>query len=207
MCVPGVPSRAPVPDHELCQRRYLGWPGTKARHQPELARGRCHCCRNQRRRAGHARPQRHPSRHQAANILVNAEGHGILADLGLARQWIDSIDENDDRRLTMPGRAIGSPAYMSPEQVNDTATVDPAADAYSLGATPYHACRAPAISWRHRPNRAGRRARSAKTHRHLPGRPAVGDRRPHPCRHDQAKKRPPASAGDWSAALRNALAE
>ena len=73
------------------------------------------------------------------NILVNAQGHGVLADLGLARQWIDSIDENDARRLTMPGRAIGSPAYMSPEQVNDTAAVGPVADIYSLGATLYHA--------------------------------------------------------------------
>lgn len=143
-----------------------------------------------------------------ANILVNAEGHGVLADLGLARQWIDSIDENDDRRLTMPGRAIGSPAYMSPEQVNDTATVDPAADVYSLGATLYHAL-------------AGRPPFLGDTAQAVLKQVVLDEPKPIATyRHDlpteivdlihaamtKKKDARPQIAGDWSAALRAALA-
>ncbi|MDA3959261.1 MAG: serine/threonine-protein kinase [Planctomycetota bacterium] len=74
-----------------------------------------------------------------ANILVDRAGRGILADLGLARQLVDSLDEKDGRRLTAPGSALGSPAYMPPEQITDTSTAAVPADLYSLGASLYHA--------------------------------------------------------------------
>lgn len=74
-----------------------------------------------------------------ANVLVDRDGRGILADLGLARQMVDSLDEAHGRRLTAPGSSLGSPAYMAPEQVTDTATAAVPADLYALGASLYHA--------------------------------------------------------------------
>lgn len=73
------------------------------------------------------------------NILVGRDGKARLADLGLARQVIDGIDEVGGRRLTAEGTVMGSPCYMAPEQISDTSKVGPAADIYGLGTTLYHA--------------------------------------------------------------------
>jgi serine/threonine protein kinase/tetratricopeptide (TPR) repeat protein len=59
------------------------------------------------------------------NVLVDKEGHVRVADFGLAR----SINESG---LTMTGAILGSPAYMSPEQVKGD-PVDERSDIYSLG--------------------------------------------------------------------------
>ncbi|MCW2756784.1 MAG: pknB 3 [Nocardioidaceae bacterium] len=68
-----------------------------------------------------------------ANILV-ADPHGpdiraALADFGIAR--LLTIDE-DATRHTVTGLAIGTAAYLAPEQVRGE-TVTPAADVYALG--------------------------------------------------------------------------
>lgn len=70
-----------------------------------------------------------------ANILVTRAGEAKLADLGLAKQLDPAAGELS---LTMQGTAMGSPAYMPPEQVRDAKAAGPAADLYSLGATFYH---------------------------------------------------------------------
>jgi alpha-tubulin suppressor-like RCC1 family protein len=49
-----------------------------------------------------------------------------LADFGIARAW------DHDSALTLPGTAIGTPSYMSPEQV-DGEELDGRSDLYSLG--------------------------------------------------------------------------
>ncbi len=62
-----------------------------------------------------------------ANILIERDSRrALLADFGIAR------DLNSDERHTMTGLAIGTPAYMSPEQI-DGRSVDERADVYALG--------------------------------------------------------------------------
>ncbi|HEX5581658.1 MAG TPA: serine/threonine-protein kinase, partial [Gemmatimonadaceae bacterium] len=59
-------------------------------------------------------------------FLVGDPGRALLADFGIARE-LDS-----DTLLTVDGSAIGTPMYMSPEQV-DGLPVDGRTDIYSLG--------------------------------------------------------------------------
>src|SRR4051812_33605867 len=64
-----------------------------------------------------------------ANIMVGERHEPVVLDFGLARQA-----HKEDVRLTAPGMMLGTPAYMSPEQVRgDTAAMGPACDIYSLG--------------------------------------------------------------------------
>lgn len=55
----------------------------------------------------------------------------LITDFGLAK-WL-----GDTQGLTREGDCLGSPPYMSPEQIRDAAKVGPASDVYSLGATLY----------------------------------------------------------------------
>ena len=66
------------------------------------------------------------------NIMIGSDGVVKLADLGLARS-----SENPDT-LTVEGVALGTPYYMSPEQVRGEVELDTRADIYALGATLYH---------------------------------------------------------------------
>ncbi len=66
-----------------------------------------------------------------SNLLLDRDGHVRLADLGLAK----SLEAEES--LTATAMAVGSPAYMSPEQLRGDA-LTPASDLYSLGATLFH---------------------------------------------------------------------
>jgi serine/threonine protein kinase len=67
-----------------------------------------------------------------ANIMIDRDGEPIVMDFGLARK----VDE--DTNLTTPGKIIGTPAYMSPEQVDgDPEKLGHATDIYSLGVVLY----------------------------------------------------------------------
>jgi eukaryotic-like serine/threonine-protein kinase len=67
------------------------------------------------------------------NVILTKD-HGIkLADLGLAR-----ITDDEKWGLSEAGMAIGTPYYISPEQVRGQTNIDIRADIYSLGATLYH---------------------------------------------------------------------
>ncbi|HEX3135553.1 MAG TPA: serine/threonine-protein kinase [Planctomycetota bacterium] len=74
-----------------------------------------------------------------ANILVTTAGVAKLADLGLAKQLDDerSITGDNPMGLTMQGVALGSPAYMPPEQIRSAKDVTPQSDLYALGASFY----------------------------------------------------------------------
>ncbi|MDP6940411.1 MAG: serine/threonine-protein kinase [Planctomycetota bacterium] len=65
------------------------------------------------------------------NILLHPRRGAVLADLGLVRR-------QEDPELTAPGAPLGSPAYMSPEQVQDPSSIGPSADVYSLAASLHH---------------------------------------------------------------------
>lgn len=67
------------------------------------------------------------------NILMNGQGEPILTDFGLALTNSSGVSA----RLTQPGLIVGSPAYMSPEQIRDSSNVGPSTDVYSLGVLMY----------------------------------------------------------------------
>jgi serine/threonine protein kinase len=80
-----------------------------------------------------------------ANLLVNDEGIVKVADLGLVKLPSDGKGPeavlaglaSDDVELTGAGMAVGTPAFMAPEQATGSANVDARADIYSLGCTLY----------------------------------------------------------------------
>ncbi len=61
------------------------------------------------------------------NILIE-DGEGLVADFGIALALAGSADA----RLTSAGLSIGTPAYMSPEQVAGDSTIDGRSDTYAL---------------------------------------------------------------------------
>ena len=87
-----------------------------------------------------------------ANLLLNGQGIVKVADLGLVKtpQLLDSDADQPSAQnsagvsladaradVTVVNMAMGTPAYMSPEQAENAAGVDHRADIYSLGCTLY----------------------------------------------------------------------
>ncbi len=66
------------------------------------------------------------------NILLTG-GRAVVADFGIAR----AVEVAGGERLTGTGLAVGTPAYMSPEQAMAVAEVDHRSDVYSLGCVLY----------------------------------------------------------------------
>jgi serine/threonine-protein kinase len=67
------------------------------------------------------------------NVILTKDGGVKLADLGLAR-----LTDDEKWVISEAGMAIGTPYYISPEQVRGQTNIDIRADIYSLGATLYH---------------------------------------------------------------------
>ena len=67
-----------------------------------------------------------------ANILL-AGGHALVADFGIAR----ALSVAQGQEITESGVAVGTPAYMSPEQASADREVDGRSDQYSLACVLY----------------------------------------------------------------------
>jgi serine/threonine-protein kinase len=65
------------------------------------------------------------------NVILARDGRVVLTDFGIARALFDA-----GRAATM-GLALGTPAYMAPEQVEGATDLDERADVYALGAMLY----------------------------------------------------------------------
>src|SRR5215218_6517912 len=66
------------------------------------------------------------------NLLLTRRGNVKIADFGIARAYTHALTQ----RLTAPGMAIGTPAYMAPEQATND-PLGPTTDLYSLGVIVY----------------------------------------------------------------------
>ena len=66
------------------------------------------------------------------NILLTKDGDTLVADFGIARALAGA-----EERLTETGLAVGTPAYMSPEQAAGDKALDARTDIYSLGCVLY----------------------------------------------------------------------
>ncbi len=66
-----------------------------------------------------------------SNILLDKSGRVCLSDFGIA------LALSEERRVTRTGTAVGTPDYMSPEQIVRPKDVDARADVYSFGCVLY----------------------------------------------------------------------
>ena len=67
-----------------------------------------------------------------ANLFIAADGSAKLGDLGLVR---DLSDGGSGKYRTLAGIAVGTPAFMSPEQAQGAKGLDIRSDIYALGAS------------------------------------------------------------------------
>lgn len=62
------------------------------------------------------------------NVLLS-EGHAVVMDFGIARR----LSAANNETLTQHGLVLGTPAYMSPEQISGDADIDARSDVFALG--------------------------------------------------------------------------
>jgi serine/threonine protein kinase len=70
------------------------------------------------------------------NVLLTGDA-AVVTDFGIAKALSASRTNAPAGSLTQTGTSLGTPAYMSPEQVTGEAAVDHRADLYAFGVTAY----------------------------------------------------------------------
>lgn len=70
------------------------------------------------------------------NVLLS-EDFALVTDFGIAKAISAATKTGEESRLTTVGVALGTPAYMAPEQAAGETTVDQRADIYSFGVVAY----------------------------------------------------------------------
>ena len=68
------------------------------------------------------------------NLMVDADGTIKVMDLGIAKSLLTVTRESAESTEEI----MGTPAYMSPDQIYDLRDIDCRSDIYALGATAYH---------------------------------------------------------------------
>ena len=72
------------------------------------------------------------------NVLHDAHGKALLADLGLAKHFDSAAHgASGSVQLTAAGASRGTAGYMAPEQMDGAHEIGPPADVFALGATIY----------------------------------------------------------------------
>lgn len=75
-----------------------------------------------------------------ANVLLSEHAPSVrLLDFGLSKMTRGNTGALDSLSLTLAGQLMGTPQYMSPEQIRDSQRVTSATDVYSLGITLFEA--------------------------------------------------------------------
>lgn len=69
------------------------------------------------------------------NLLLTGAGRVRIADFGLVKAQPGSDDTTRPKGLTTAGELLGTPPYMSPEQLRGSQKTDHRSDLYSLGCT------------------------------------------------------------------------
>lgn len=67
-----------------------------------------------------------------ANILLDSDGNAYLCDFGIAKDLHNALQAPEDDVLEPETGLVGSPAYLSPEQIGN-APVSPRSDIYAVG--------------------------------------------------------------------------
>lgn len=73
-----------------------------------------------------------------SNFLLEPSGHVRLLDFELVKSYLDPLTRIDNEAITQSGQLIGTPRFMSPEQIDNARNLEPPSDVYSLGVSLYY---------------------------------------------------------------------
>src|SRR5262245_13575006 len=110
---------------------YLSPQARELRTTPAHIRRACEIIRDAAQALAHAHEQGVVHRDiKPDNLLLDRDGKIHLIDFGVARFF-------EDQSVTYTGQLVGTPLYMSPEQVTGRGAIDARSDVYSLGLVLY----------------------------------------------------------------------
>jgi len=127
---PGGSDRAPASDSGQLNP-YLSPRARELRTNQAHVRRVCEVIRDAAQALAHAHEQGVVHRDiKPDNLLLDRRGRVHVIDFGVARFF-------DDQSVTYTGQLVGTPLYMSPEQVTGRGAIDSRTDIYSLGLVLY----------------------------------------------------------------------